>query len=82
MAFPRINATPTAVETVRIILEQNVDEAGETRQTIEYRAEIMMSDGSRRQAAGNLMPHLTAAQKTQLSGFLTAMFDKAAAEIL
>lgn len=51
-------------------------------QEVNFNVQIVMNDGNVKVRRGDLEPHLTSAQITQLQTFLASMWIKAEAEIL
>jgi len=71
---------PTSIGRIKIEL---ADEDGTTGgYAAYYEAQVVMDDGTRRTRRGNLVPHLTPAQRTALIGFVQDLRTQAEAQIL
>jgi hypothetical protein len=78
-AAPRI---PTAVERLEVRLFALDDGAGGTGYDASYRFPIIDANGDLLEdRQGDLIPHLTAAQKTKLTSLMDALFAKAKGSI-
>lgn len=75
---------PTAVQKIRVVLENELDGEGGVNRAAYYRLWITYSDGREKVTApGNdLQPHLTQNQIDGLVAFMDAMRAKAEAEVL
>lgn len=90
MAFQPINIkTPTAVQkiVIKLVSELFPDGGGGTtdERGIAYEVTVVDQDGNGMpfpHSSGNLQPHLSGAQLTQLNQFMTDMRTKAEAEFL
>lgn len=73
--------TPVSVYNIRITLTDN-DATSGFPSSKNFQVDIKFNNGSIETRSGDLTPHLSAAQLTQLNSFLTAMRAKATAEFL
>jgi hypothetical protein len=82
MAFERADSkTPASLPVIEVTLRDS-KEGTEVVQEIGFDVTIRYSDGSAHRRGGNLKPHLTENQITQLSTFMTLVRTRAEAEIL
>ena len=87
MAFPQqaeVTRTPTRVRRLEIRLYKSVDEDDpEFPRGIEYRFTVdEQHDQAMNHFHGDLLPHLTAAQKTAIESFFDQMWAKAETEAI
>ena len=87
MAFTPPGArTPTAIKRIMVILSDRIEWEGEpAAQTATYQLVVVDQDGKRMEFAadsGNLVPHLTQNQITQLQAFMASLRAQAEAQIL
>lgn len=83
MAFaPEPTRTPESIETVVVILKDSINEIGEPYQSAAFRVRIVMSDGSATVRRGDLVPHITVAQRTALQDFMTSLRQQAVEQII
>ena len=87
MAFPQqaqVTQTPTRVRSLEIRIYKSVDEDDiEYPRGIEYRFTVDdQNDQAMNHYHGDLIPHLTVAQKTAIEAFFDAMWTKAEAEAI
>jgi hypothetical protein len=83
MTFPSANRTPTSIGTLRIRL---IDEDGiSANMRAYYSVDVLDENGEKIDfpgTDGDLVPHLTPTQISNLVAFMQAMRDKAVAEFL
>lgn len=90
MAFTRQpTKTPASIGNVVVILKdwpQRMSQPGRPAvaagQSVHFSVDVVYSDGTQEEVMGDLAPHLSAAQITQLQQFMAAMRAKAVAELL
>lgn len=75
-------AEPTLIPTSIGGISIELSDDGVGVQRAMFSLQVVMDDGGSRVRAGNLIPHLTAQQITDLQAFMVAMRAKAVAEIL
>lgn len=82
MPLPRESArTPVAIGDISIELF-NPDPTGTGDAGATYSVQVHMSDGTTVVRSGNLVPHITVAQRNALLSFMASLRTQAAAEIL
>jgi len=74
--------TATEIRSVVAILKDSFDEGGAPVQSAHYQVEIGRSDGSRVSRRGNLVGHITTAQRQALLDFMAALRTQAEEEFL
>ena len=83
MAFnPQAASAPTAVGNIVIILKDAFDEEGAPYQSAHFQINIQMSDGRTVHRRGDLVPHITPAQRQGLMDFMVALRMQAGLQIL
>lgn len=81
MAFTHeAGRTATSIGRIEILLRDFPSET--PAQTVLYQVQVIFSDGTDVQRAGNLAPHLTQTQINQLVAFMDSMRTKAVAEFI
>jgi len=79
MAFSRENtATPQSIRDISIQITDLVN--GSKAAT--FSVQVLMSDGTMRVRTGDLVPHITTAQRDGLLNFIAALRTQAAGQIL
>lgn len=79
MAFTQeVSAVPTSIGGIEVRLFTGATGAG----SVEYTVKIVRSDGSVVVRSGNLVPHITANQLTQLQSFMATLRGRAEDEFL
>lgn len=73
--------TPTAIGDISIDLF-DPDPIGTEAKGATFSVQVRMSDGSVVVRTGNLLPHITAAQRNALQNFMASLRAQAAAEFL
>jgi hypothetical protein len=73
--------TPTAIGDLSIQLF-SPDPTGTEQASASFSLQVKFNDGSLRIMTGDLQPHLSQAQITQLQSFMTTLRSKAVAEVL
>jgi hypothetical protein len=82
MAFPRRGvATPTAIGDLQIILSSPDPAKGEA-QSARFLLQVKYDTGEVRELRGDLVPHLTGGQISQLQAFVNGLRMQAQNEIL
>lgn len=82
MPFNRETAvTATGVGTMVVILKTNLDDP-DVQQSAHFQLLVLRSDGSRKSLRGNLVPHITEAQRNGLMDFMAALRTQAEEQIL
>ena len=82
-----VTRIPESIADLSVVLTdfiENQAEEGEPEvfQTGRFEVQVKYTNGEIKLIQGNLVPHLTAGQKTALMGFLTSLRVKAEEEIL
>lgn len=81
MAFqPQPTITATGIGALVVILKTDPD--ADDPQSAHYQIEIERSDGSRKSLRGDLVPHITAAQRQGLMDFMASLRTQAEEQIL
>ena len=81
MAFEQAMVkAPVAISDIVIRLKDRVDPV--PLQEATFMITVVYDDGSETMVRGNLIPHLTAVQKTQIQAFMAEMRTKAETEVL
>ena len=81
MAFqPQPTITATGIGKMVVILKTDPD--ADDPQSAHYQIEIERSDGSRKSLRGDLVPHITAAQRQGLMDFMASLRTQAEEQIL
>jgi len=81
MAFqPQPTITPTGIGALVVILKTDPD--ADDPQSAHFQIEIERSDGSRKSLRGDLVPHITPAQRDGLLSFMASLRAQAEEEIL
>jgi len=73
--------TATGIETMVVILKTNPLDPDET-QSANFWLMVRRSDGSTKKLAGDLVPHITVAQRDGLLAFMASLRTQAEAEVL
>jgi len=82
MAFqPQPTITSTGIGKMVVILKTDPDDEY-VQQSAHYQIEIERSDGSRKSLRGDLVPHITAAQRQGLMDFMASLRTQAEEQIL
>jgi len=82
MAFnPEPTITPDHIEAMVVILKTNPYDPDE-QQSAHFQIELIRSDGSRKSIRGDLVPHITAAQRQGLMDFMASLRTQAEEQIL
>lgn len=82
MTFTKeVTVTPVAIGDITVEL-YSPDPTGDNSAATRFTVYARMSDGTRKLLAGDLVPHLTPAQKGSLTTLMTTIRAKAVAEIL
>lgn len=82
MAFTKQGAvTPVSIQDMRINLLTHHADTGE-QGAITFEIDVLKSDGTTRTLTGNLVPHLTAQQISQLQTFMANLRTQAETQIL
>ncbi len=84
MAFTQESTkTPASIGNVVVTLKDSLDDGeGAPYQAAYYDVRIVMSDGSEVVRRGNLVPHITTAQRNALMDFMDALRVQAEGEFL
>lgn len=84
MAFPKQNAitqTPTAITDLVVIL-RSPDPRGDEQASAAFEVGVLYTTGEIRVLRGDLAPHLTQPEITQLLSFLATLRTRAATQLL
>lgn len=74
--------TPTAIGSIVVALKDAFDGEGTPYQSAHFDVKVELSDGTVITRRGNLVPHITAAQRQGLMDFMASLRAQAEAEIL
>lgn len=75
---PEISPTPASIADISIQLTDRLDGT----KAAEYSVQVQMSDGTLRVRTGDLLPHITTAQKNALIGFMATLRTQATGQML
>ena len=73
--------TSTGIETMVVILKTNPLDPDE-QQSAHFWLMVRRSDGSTKKISGDLVPHITVAQRDGLLAFMANLRDQAIAQVL
>lgn len=87
MAFtPESTRTPDAIGNIIITLKDAVEVTGDdpqpAYQSAHFELIVEFDDDSTKHRSGDLVPHITPAERTALTDFMTTLRARAAAQIL
>ena len=83
MAFQQqTTITATEIRNITVYLKDAFDEQGTPYQSAHFQVQILMSDGRELSRRGDLVPHITPAQRQGLLDFMDSLRTQAANEIL
>ena len=74
--------TPEAIEDLSITLTDYIATDEPAHQSADYSVQVKYNNGEITVMAGDLVPHLSSAQRTALMGFMDTLRVKAEEEIL
>lgn len=83
MAFPQEpTRTPTAIQDMEVRLISLKNGGGVVTKTARFDVQVLFDTGEIKLLSGNLIPHLTGPQITQLNNFMDALRTQAEDQIL
>lgn len=83
MAFnPEPTAIPESIRNFYVILKSIKNADNSISKYADFDIEVVMSDATVRQRSGNLIPHITVAQRNALNSFLDSLRTQAEDQIL
>lgn len=83
MAFtPEPTVTATEIKSITIHLMDYYDETDTLQHAANFDLDVLRSDGSMKRIAGDLIPHITVAQRDALIAFLAALRTQAESQVL
>ena len=83
MAFTEeLAVTAVSISEMAVILKTDPADPDGPQESAHFRVSVVRSDGSIKQVKGDLVPHITVAQRSGLLDFMAALRTQAETEIL
>jgi hypothetical protein len=74
--------SPASIGTIVVTLKDGINRYDQPYQTADFDVKVYLSDGSIVGRHGDLVPHITAAQRQALVSFMAALRSQAESQIL